>query len=58
MMHRLNMLGYVQDQYVVLEDPDLPRTSTGYSVLVQQLELITMTCNFVRQQLLAEGNPA
>lgn len=45
----------MQDQYVVLEDPDLPHTSTGYSVLVQQLELITLTRNFVKQQLQAEG---
>lgn len=42
---------HVQDQYVVLEDPDLPHTSTGYNVLVQQLELITLTHNFVRDQL-------
>ena len=45
----------MQDQYVVLEDPELPHTSTGYNVLVQQLELITLTSNFVKQQLLTEA---
>ncbi|KAL3156210.1 hypothetical protein ABBQ32_012491 [Trebouxia sp. C0010 RCD-2024] len=44
-----------EDQYVVLEDPDLPLTSTGYSVLVQQLELITMTSKFMKQQLQIEN---
>ena len=40
---------------MVLEDPDLPRTSTGYNVLVQQLELITLTRKFVTEHLRAES---
>ena len=48
----------VQDQYVVLEDPDLPHTSTGYNVVVLQLELITLTHKFVREHLQAESNSA
>ena len=33
----------MQEQYVVLEDPALQHTSTGYNVVVQQLELVSLT---------------
>ncbi|KAA6426757.1 MAG: hypothetical protein FRX49_03082 [Trebouxia sp. A1-2] len=38
-----------QEQYVVLEDPALQHTSTGYNVVVQQLELVSLTRAAVMQ---------
>lgn len=39
----------MQEQYVVLEDPALQHTSTGYNVVVQQLELVSLTRAAVMQ---------
>ncbi|DBA83027.1 TPA: hypothetical protein ACH3X1_006804 [Trebouxia sp. C0004] len=41
--------GQAQEQYVVLEDPALQHTSTGYNVVVQQLELVSLTRAAVMQ---------
>lgn len=37
----------LQEQYVVITDESLQRTSTGYNVLMQQLELVALTRNAV-----------
>lgn len=37
----------LQEQYVVVTDESLQRTSTGYNVLMQQLELVSLTRNAV-----------
>ncbi len=39
----------MQEQYVVLEDPALQHTSIGYNVIVQQLELVSLTRAAVMQ---------
>ena len=39
----LKVAVYMQEQYVVIEDPTLQQTSTGYNVLMQQLELVSLT---------------
>ena len=41
----------LQDQFVVVEDPALRQTSTGYNVLVQQLELVVLTRNAILRDL-------
>lgn len=46
----------VQEQYVVLEDPALQHTSTGYNVVVQQLELVLLTRAAVMQSHKASTN--
>ncbi|KAL0044024.1 hypothetical protein WJX82_003319 [Trebouxia sp. C0006] len=45
-----------QEQYVVLEDPALQHTSTGYNVVVQQLELVLLTRAAVMQSHKASTN--
>lgn len=37
------LLHALQEQYVFVEDVALQQTSTGYNVLVQQLELVSLT---------------
>ncbi len=44
----------MQEQYVVLEDPALQHTSTGYNVVVQQLELVSLTWAAVTQNQKAD----
>ncbi len=46
----------MQEQYVVLEDPALQHTSTGYNVVVQQLELVSLTQAAVVQNQKASSN--
>ena len=46
----------VQEQYVVLEDPALQHTSTGYNIVVQQLELVSLTWAAVMHNQKAAAN--
>lgn len=46
----------VQEQYVVLEDPALQHTSTGYNIVVQQLELVSLTRTAVMHNQKAAAN--
>lgn len=46
----------MQDQYVVLQDPTLQHTSTGYSVMSQQMEVVALTRSFVLKELQITNN--